>query len=381
MRYYDRHGDDLQKAEAHYYLGRIYQNGENDTLSFRHFIKALPYAEKVGKSDLLSLINGNIGSILRTYQLNEEAEPYYKVTISVIPYDKERLAVCYNKLGIINYSKCDPDYSLAKYYLGKAVILSHSFDNDYIKSDIYYSLSQLYQKSGNYESSIKAMRYSVSICPDKRQICNSYIIIGETFHALNKEDSAIVYLKKGLFGSHLLFKTEAYRLLSSIAENNVDKYNLDYYTKGYIACNDSLKEENSIQTKIISSIKDTLNERSVYKYKSTNLLLECFALFLALLSIFVIIHYIMKRKKNELKMSLMKNVIKENMHKIDNLCSNILQRDEYISWKNDQNKKIDIIHLSSFEDNPIYKTIIDSPYYNKPIYIIKNLLTWNYFIH
>ena len=28
---------------------------------------------------------------------------------------------------------------------------------------------------------------------------------------------------------------------------------------------DSLKEENSIQTKIISSIKDTLNERSVYK--------------------------------------------------------------------------------------------------------------------
>lgn len=80
-------------------------------------------------------------------------------------------------------------------------------------------------------------------------------------------------------------------------------------------------------------------------------------------------------------MSLMKNVIKENMHKIDNLRSNILQRDEYISWKNDQNKKIDIIHLSSFEDNPIYKTIIDSPYYNKPIYIIKNLLTWNYFIH
>lgn len=61
VEYYDRHGDDIRRAEAYYYLGRVYENARCTQPAVDAFVKAGRYAEKYDEPYLKGLIYEHIG--------------------------------------------------------------------------------------------------------------------------------------------------------------------------------------------------------------------------------------------------------------------------------------------------------------------------------
>lgn len=61
--YYDSIQDIDLSAKSHYYLGRVYQDLQDEAAAVREFLVALPSAEKSGDKDLLCLLYGNLGQI------------------------------------------------------------------------------------------------------------------------------------------------------------------------------------------------------------------------------------------------------------------------------------------------------------------------------
>lgn len=71
VRYYGRRGDELRKAQAYFYYGRILQNGGDDEAALEAISKAELYAERTDDLYLRGLIADSMG---RIYNQNEEFE-------------------------------------------------------------------------------------------------------------------------------------------------------------------------------------------------------------------------------------------------------------------------------------------------------------------
>ena len=65
-------------AKAHYYWGRVYQDNKDVIGTVREFMKALPIANKTQDYDLLCLLHSNLGHLLYTHGLLEEADSVYQ---------------------------------------------------------------------------------------------------------------------------------------------------------------------------------------------------------------------------------------------------------------------------------------------------------------
>jgi tetratricopeptide (TPR) repeat protein len=388
VRYYSTHGNDLQKAKAFYYLGRIYQNRGDDTLTIKQFLIALPLIERTKDLDLLCNLKGNIANVLWLDRLYEDSEPYYKELINFTNGDKKKLAIIYNKLGIINIMKNKPNLTKAKRLLDKALYLSNGFQDDYVKSDIYFSLGKFYIKSKTPDKATDYIHRSLNIVEDSTQKYELYKMLGETYLDINQSDSATLYLNKSLKNPDLFVRMESYRLLKQIAISNKELSESYLINERIIACNDSLQAYNHSNT-IISSVLRTVNNHAVSKSKSLALLHFTFILtilIIIVLCVFSIRRYHTIRKIRRLRHDILEKErcidllridhINETKHNndihqlqceidnlkaiIDNLKTNLKQRDILFEWKQKEEKKRKEKYYNismEFDDYPISKII------------------------
>ncbi|MCS3010603.1 hypothetical protein NXX98_22805 [Bacteroides thetaiotaomicron] len=75
--YYDSIQDTDLSAKSHYYLGRVYQDLQNEAAAVREFLVSLPFAEKSGNKDLLCLLYGNLGQIYYQQDMLNKADSLF----------------------------------------------------------------------------------------------------------------------------------------------------------------------------------------------------------------------------------------------------------------------------------------------------------------
>lgn len=308
---YDKYEDDELKAKTHYYVERIYQNSDNDTLAVNKFLIAIPYVKRINNIDLLCSIKRNLATALWSEHVYEGVKPFYKLIMLVVCQNKD-------KLGIIYFKKNKPIYIQAKNYLDSTLIQTDYFYNKYIKSDLLYSLSEFYVKTKYPKPTIGVMRKNLIRTSDGVQKYTPYKISGQAFAEMNQADSAVVCLNKSLSINDLSAKADTYHLLKLIVQKKNDVYKCNLYNDKIIAYNDndSLQLDNHL-SKMISSIKDLIKNQSVAKYKSTNFRLKYLIAIILLVDVVLFILYSFKRKSNN--------------QKTNRLVSKIQQKEQYIS--------------------------------------------------
>jgi hypothetical protein len=330
VQYYDSTREVDYQARAHYYLGRIHQNMDDQITTAKEFFTALQLIKKTHNNNkFIYLIKLNIGLVLWANSLYNESDSMYQLVenYDVIRHNYKELAIVSMKRGDICIEKANPNYVDAEKYLLRAYRLTKKYGNIQIKRSVVSSLSSLYELNHNPRKAIGFARYGLSILSDPIEFQGFFLTIGDAFLQMGQCDSAKIYLKKSLDGENRYTKKKAYMYLAQIARKQGKIKDALQYEERYAAYKDSTSALEH-PTEVTAVIKDMLHKQDKEQYESTLshytiLIVTATLLLLLTAGAFVFNHLRKKRKIEALNKQLQEEEKKQLQ--INNCMDELLQ--------------------------------------------------------
>lgn len=239
--YYDSIQDIDLSAKSHYYLGRVYQDLQDEAAAVREFLVALLSAEKSGDKDLLCLLYGNLGQIYYQQDLLNKADSLFILSsdIAVQKNDSFNLSMALIARGNIRLQK--KKYSAAMDYFERALIIAENIHNENAQKIVYNSMAAFYASMDSPQESLEYTKKGLVYVEDSLNSARLFLLQGNAFVNLEKYDSAAYYVLKGMNTNDLYTKAVGYLLLADIKEREGDINKALCFQNFYIKCLDSLK--------------------------------------------------------------------------------------------------------------------------------------------
>ena len=228
----------------HYTLyAYAYSMKNNYDLGLQYNLKSIEMAKKNKDERQLAEAYNNIGKEYMNLDEPENSFKYLKLADSL--YHKimgHGTYILYN-----NMSQVAGNFKEAKKYSEKAYQLLDTTDLQDVAL-FYLVRSDAYQTQKHYKESLEAGKkcYNLSKRIQNKMLQNTALIyMGKNYHFLNRLDSAIVYLEKGLQydKESLSNKLEIARMLSKTYEKKHQYKKALKYHKLYVQYNDSIKDD------------------------------------------------------------------------------------------------------------------------------------------
>ena len=239
--YYDSIQDTDLSAKSHYYLGRVYQDLQNEAAAVREFLVSLPFAEKSGNKDLLCLLYGNLGQIYYQQDMLNKADSLFVLSsdIAVQKNDSFNLSMALIARGNIRLQS--KKYSAAMDYFERALVIAENIHNENAQRIVYNSIAAFYASIDSPQESFEYTKKGLVCAEDSLSSARLFLLQGNAFANLEKYDSAAFYVLKGMNTNDLDTKAAGYLLLTDIKEREGDVNKALYFQNYYIRCLDSLK--------------------------------------------------------------------------------------------------------------------------------------------
>jgi tetratricopeptide (TPR) repeat protein len=329
VQYYDSTREIEYQTRAHYYLGRIHQNMDDQITTAKEFFTALQLIKKTHNNKFIYLIKLNIGYLLWANSLYDESDSIYQLVehYDIKKHNYKELAIVSMKRGDICIEKANPNYVDAEKYLLRAYSLTKKYGNIYITRGVVSSLSSLYEDSHNPRKAIAFARYGLSLLSDTSSYYGYNQTLGNAFSQMGQYDSANIYLKKSLYCNNQYTKKSAYECLARIARKQGKIKEALQYEERYAAYKDSTSALEH-PTEVTAVIKDMLHKQDKEQYESTLshytiLIVTATLLLLLTAGAFVFNHRRKKRKIEALNKQLQEEEKKQQQ--INNCMGELLQ--------------------------------------------------------
>lgn len=234
--YYFKKNNTAKAALAIYYSGRVYQEQKDYENALIQFFDANKYLEQSGNLNLKGLCQNAIGDIYSKQLLKEKAIIYYKQGKDYFHQAedfKNEIITC--KL-IGNCLLSQEITNEAINYYNEALRLAQKYKYSSIQASILMNIGVAYRELKNLEHAniyfSKAMEHSTDSVNSAKMAAN----FARLYELQGKNDSAIVYLQKGLNylpqEQNNYVAANIYKTWSAIEENDknyrkaLDKYRL-----------------------------------------------------------------------------------------------------------------------------------------------------------
>jgi hypothetical protein len=289
------------RAKAHYYLGRIYQDKEDDANTVREFLTAEPLAEEAKDTTMMINAKSNIGYALWNNNFLQSADSIYRQVIPLEEkkHDWEGLAIAFNKIGDIAIQQASHNKKLIERYLLLSwQCISHT-DNNEIKRVSLLTLGSFYRRNKQYDLAIHYAKMGLSISPGS--LSDGFnLTLGALYTDAGKFDSAMVYLKKTMGSISHLVRSGACQKMSDIYLKQHNYAKALYYKNLSDSYDDNTIKTNNKSENISFSMKNTLisqtkEQSKVLNHKKVIVIIFAFSLIL-LLCFFTLLYYIIKKQ-------------------------------------------------------------------------------------
>lgn len=326
--YFDASDDILQRAKAHYYWGRVYQDKGEVENTVREFLTAMPLVEQADNYELNVLLKSNLGLLFWENGLQKEADSLYQraVELAEARRDTSRLIVALLKRADICMEKGEDYYCDADDKISRALELANLFGDQHAKEIVYSSLSYLREYQGRAREAIVWAHKGLNYVPDNSAEKGYYLILGSAYTQLGIHDSATIYLQQSLDTDNYYTKASAYMRLSEVASclGNQNKA-LEYETL-YGIYKDSMKlVEQPVE--VISSFKNILYHQSVKRYHFFLIQYRFYLLLIGSLLFITICFYLYRRKKKNVELEELKTRHHSLYLGIESLKTDLLQKE------------------------------------------------------
>lgn len=323
--YYDSIGNTEQSALAHYYLGRVYQDMQNEAAAVREYLIALPLAERNRGNKILCLLYGNLGQIYFQQDLLDNADSLFILSEGIAIQNNDSLNLAMGLVARGNICLQRKSYSDAMNFYERASVIAKNIHNTNVEQVVCNSLAALYASLNHPEKTLEYSREGLKNDMDSLSTARLYLLEGNALMQLEKYDSAKCCIRKSLCTTNLSTKATAYLLLADIEEMQGNLDEALVFQNSYIRCLDSLDMAEYRTRNEISKGDRMLHYGKYQKLLNTcQLYIVGFLLFLFILIIYAINKkhkYINKIstltfKKNDLEQQLaILSVMQEELRK------------------------------------------------------------------
>ena len=251
VRYYERRGDDLNKARTFFYYGRVLQNGGDNEAALEAVSKAELYADRTGDLYLQGLIADCKGKLHEAQEEFDSASQYYKKALSCFRdighirnqmYTADKLSGLY---AMVNNETESMAYAIHARDLAEAIPDTTEIISMTISIALAYNISKDYTRALEVLTDACDKYLEGEIPP------SYYLILGLTYFSLNDISKASYYSKKAIdyseiSGSGYLGATALLSKIEYASENYKQSY--DYLDKclGFLAEQNRLQYDESI---------------------------------------------------------------------------------------------------------------------------------------
>ena len=245
--YYDKHGDNHQKALAYYYKGRVNNDLKKLEEATTAYLTASDYAEETDDSDLAFRILTQMGTLYARQGLDRQAFDVYQdaLDIALSANDSVNIAYGYAYLGRIEGLKQDWEQASAFYQKGLR-IAEQIKDNQSIDLCVQELLG-IYTRDNEIDQAIKLVeRLKVfNLSSENLNRGSLHFVIGNLYRKQNLIDSAYVHLNSAIEFGNIYTKRSAYHALYYLSSQKGDTEKAIHFNEKYKACLREIKEMGS----------------------------------------------------------------------------------------------------------------------------------------
>lgn len=197
-RYFTSTNENIKMAAlSSFYAGCVYNGRKETDKTTQCYLQAYDYAMRINDSQLLGMIQYNIGSLYYQQNLFESAITRYQSALDayekVEGSDTTKISL-YNMIGS-SFLLCKKGDSANVYY-SKALQLAEDINNPFFKGYVLRQMGTQFREEKEYDKSVECLTKALVFSENSEDSCRIYLNLAKTLDAVSKKDSSEYYINK-----------------------------------------------------------------------------------------------------------------------------------------------------------------------------------------
>lgn len=186
--YFEKHGTDAEKAEAHYYLASVFRDLQDYPQAITHFLMSEEYAQDTSNADEKLLIN-IYSQLSYLYKLQYNYDESLNSAIKELEQmERMKLEDAITVMDVATAYAVKGDTTRSLLYCDRALDIIRKSENPSAYADITAELLSFYAKVGNHQGAQQCYNRLTAIPKDERPH-NYYYGIADYYNAYGPVDS------------------------------------------------------------------------------------------------------------------------------------------------------------------------------------------------
>ena len=245
--YYQRFGDNHQKALAYYYVGRVNSDLGQLERATDAYLQASDYSAKTDDHDLTFRILTQMGTRFAHQGLTHEAERAYRKALEIATQVNDSGHMAYGAAYLARVCGLRKDWAQAENYYLESIAIAEKIGHRRVLELGTQELASIYTDEGKLDEALtlaKRLPEYQSIDSIKRDK-SGYLVIGDIYRKMGEVDSAYLYISHAVGSDNIYTRGSAYQALCFMYQDMGRHEEAIKYNDLYLSCRDSIKKMGS----------------------------------------------------------------------------------------------------------------------------------------
>lgn len=255
--YYQRFGDNHQKALAYYYVGRVNSDLGQLERATDAYLRASDYSAKTDDHDLTFRILTQVGTIFAKQKSLFEAFEFYQKALAIAQEANDSVNMAFGNAYLGRIYGSNEDWSQANAHYQKAIEIAKRIGDVFALKLATQELAAIYRRQNRLDEAYNMLKSLVS---QTQELGNRslYLVVGNTYQRMGQLDSADYYIRYAVGSYDIHVRRSAYQALYNLYKQMNQYEKATNFNELFIACQDSIA---SMGTMELSMINDGYNKR------------------------------------------------------------------------------------------------------------------------
>lgn len=245
--YYQRFGDNHQKALAYYYVGRVNSDLGQLKRATDAYLRASDYSAKTDDHNLSFLILTQMGARFAYQGLTHEAERAYRKAFEIATQANDSVNMAFGFAYLARVCGLRKDWAQAENYYLESIAIAEKIGHSHAFKLGVQELASVYSRRNRLDKALVWARRLVEFegldgLPDR---LSAHLVIGNIYREMGQVDSAYFYISHAIGSYNIYTRRSAYQALYFMYRDMGRHEEAIKYNDLFQSCQDSIKKMGS----------------------------------------------------------------------------------------------------------------------------------------
>ena len=245
--YYQRFGDNHQKALAYYYVGRVNSDLGQLKRATDAYLRASDYSAKTDDHNLTSRILTQMGLRFAYQGMAHEAERAFRKALEIAMQTNDSTQMAYGAVYLARVSGLRADWTQAENYYLESIAIAEKIGHSNVLKLGIQELASVYTDEGKLDEALTLAKRLPEYRWEApaRSNWSGYLVIGDIYRKMGQVDSAYLYISHAIGSYNIYTRSSSYQALYFMYRDMGRHEEAIKYNDLYQSCRDSIKKMGS----------------------------------------------------------------------------------------------------------------------------------------